>query len=157
VTRQCKADLGTSFGEKYLPEEWADATGKPLVTPGLPVGSLRVPENIGADCALLPPKCAPVGVAGAELANMRAALAQESASAVPDDILSKKYFRAQLASGKHAGSKPVGSNSDKYRRRDYLIRINSSEQSYFPNETVGGRPVSTLGAVLHYVAIFVDE
>ena len=43
LTRQCKAELINSFGEKYLPKEWADATGKRPAATGLPVGSLTIP------------------------------------------------------------------------------------------------------------------
>jgi len=39
VTRRCKAELITSFGEKYLRKEWAEATGKHPEAPGLPRGS----------------------------------------------------------------------------------------------------------------------
>ena len=44
--RHCKADLIKSFGENYLPNEWAQTTGKRPVAPGLPRGSLQVPQSI---------------------------------------------------------------------------------------------------------------
>jgi len=56
VTRHCEADLASSFGELYVPREWAAATGKKPEATGLPVGSLVVPKDVGPDCALLPPK-----------------------------------------------------------------------------------------------------
>jgi len=72
VTRQCKADLITSFGETYLPIEWADTKGKPPTPAELPAGSLTVPQSIGPDCVLLPLRSAPAAIIGAELAGMRA-------------------------------------------------------------------------------------
>jgi len=67
LTRQCKAELINSFGERYLPEEWADATGKCPAATGLPGGSLSIPQDIGADCALLPTRSAPATLSGKEL------------------------------------------------------------------------------------------
>jgi len=155
VTRHCTADLVSSFGEKLFPEDWATATGKKQATVGLPVGSLLVPELVGPDCALLPPKCSPAVLSGPELASMRAALAQEKASVAAADLVAKKYYWANLASAKYAGSRPVGSDGDKHRRRNYLVRINSTEKFYRANGTVGERPVSTFGAP-HYAAVFID-
>jgi len=154
VTRHAKADLITSFGEEYLPREWAHA--KPA-TPGVPVGSLTVPEVFGPDCALLPPKSAPAALNGAELASMRAVLIQEDATAVPPITLAKKNYLAKLASGKLSGSKLVGSDCDKPRRRNYLVRINSTEEFYRPDGTEGERPFTTFGAVLHYAAVYMDD
>jgi len=149
VTRNCKAELVSSFAEKFLPEDWARATRKKQATVGLPVGSFFVPELVGPDSALLPPKCAPAVLGGPEHASMRAALAQENESVAAEDILAKKYYRAKLASRKYAGSKPVGSDCDKHWRRNYLVRINSTEKFYRENGTVEERPVSTFGADLH--------
>ena len=56
VARHCKADLVSSFGELYVPKEWAAATGKQPEATELPVGSLVVPEDVCPDCALLPKK-----------------------------------------------------------------------------------------------------
>jgi len=109
----------------------------------LPVGRLIVSEVVGPDCALLAPKCVPAALDGAELASMRAALVQEIATAVAGDILAKKSCRAKFACGKNAGSKPVGSDCDEHRRHNYLVRINTTEKLYLPNETVGVRSDST--------------
>jgi len=92
-----------------------------------------------------------------ELAKMRAVLQQENAVEIPDEIKARKFFRAKLASGKIAGSKRVGSDSDKHRRRNYLVRINSSEKFFLPDGSVGERPVSTFGAVRHYAVVFIDR
>lgn len=72
------------------------------------------------------------------------------------DILAKKSFRAKLSSGKYAGSKPVGSDCDKHLRRNYLVRINTTEKLYLPNDTAGVRLDSTFGAVLQYASVFID-
>ena len=87
---------------------------------------------------------------------MRAVLAQEQANEVPPDIFAKRYYRINMASGKIAGSKPLGSDCDKHRRRNNLVRINSSEKVRLPNGSVEEGPVSTFGAVLHYAAVFTD-
>jgi len=156
LTRQCKAELINSFGESYLPEEWADATGKRPAATGLPGGSLTIPQDIGADCALLPPRSAPAALSGKELTSMRAVLAQNQANEAPPDILAKKYYRISMASGKNADSKPIGSDCDKHRRRNYVVRFSSTEEVRLPNGSVEERPVSTFRAVLHYAAVFID-
>jgi len=92
-----------------------------------------------------------------ELAKMRAVLQQENAVEIPDEVKARKVFRATLASGKIAGSKRVGSDSDKHRRRNYLVRINSSEKFFLPDGSLGERPVSTFGAVRHYAVVFIDR
>jgi len=154
--RHCKADLITSFGENYLPSEWAHTTGKRPVAPDLPRRSLQVPQSTGPDCALLPPRSARAALVGTELAAMRAVLGREDATQVPPDIVAKKYFRANLTSGLISDSKPVGSNCDTHRRQTYLVRINSTERGFLSDWTVAVRPVSTFGAVLHYAAVFID-
>jgi len=47
LTRQCKADLITSFGQQFLPQEWAAATGKPPKQGGPTCGGLKILQNIG--------------------------------------------------------------------------------------------------------------
>jgi len=156
VTRKCKADLISSFGQQCLPKELSETTKKRWTAPDPHRGSLKVPQDVGYDCALLPPRSEPVGLGGAELASMRAVLIQANADEVPLQVLAKKYYGAKLGSGKFAGSKPVGSDCDKRRRRSYVVRINSRED-FFPRDgSVGERPVSTLGAILHYAAVFMD-
>jgi len=156
VTRKCKADLITSFGQQYLPTEWAETTRKRWTAPDLPRGSLKVPQDIGPDRALLQPRSEPVGLGGAELASMRALQIQEKADEVPLHVFAETCYRAKLASGKIAGSKPVGSDWDQRRRRNILVRINSREEFFLPDGFVGERSVSTLGAILHYEDVFID-
>jgi len=62
VTRKCKADLITSVDQQCVPTEWAETTKKRWTAPGLPRGSLKVPQDFGPDCALLPPRSEPVGL-----------------------------------------------------------------------------------------------
>jgi len=97
-----------------------------------------------------------VGLGGAKLFRMRAVMIQENADEVPLQVLAKKYYRAKLAFGRIAGSRPVGSDCDKRRRRNYLVRINSREHFFLPVGSVGERSVSTFGAILHYAAAFID-
>jgi len=156
LRRQCKAELVTNFGETYLSTDWTSTTGKRLAAHGLPRGNFVVVQTIGPDCALLPPTFADANLCGDELTRMRAVLDQEQAIQVPLIIRAKKYFRAKLASGKIAGSQQVGSDCDKHRRRNYLVRINSTKQFELPDGSIGLRPVSTFGAVLHYALVFID-
>lgn len=80
------------------------------------------------DRTLLPPRSTPAALDGLELAGMRAVLEQEKAALVPRAVLAKKYYRIMLASGRIAGSKPVGSDCGKHPRRNFLLQINSTEQ-----------------------------
>ena len=92
----------------------------------------------------------------AEGGGRRAVLAQKQANEVPPDILAKKNYRINMASGRIAGSKPLGSDCDKHRRRNYVVRISSTDEVRLPNGSVEERPASTFGAVLHYAAVFID-
>jgi len=125
VPRKCKGDLITFFGPQYVPTEWAETPKKRWTAPDLPCGSLKVPQVVGLDCALHPPRSEPVGLGWAELASLRAVLIQENDDEVPLQVLAEKYYRAKLTAGKSAGCKPVGSNCDKRRRHNYLVRIKS--------------------------------
>jgi len=79
---------------------------------------------------------------------MRTALAVEEVADVPSSILAMKYFRLKLASGEIAGSKPVGTDSAKHRRRSYLLRIDSTEKRRRRDGRVVDVPVTTYGAVI---------
>jgi len=70
--------------------------------------------------------------------------------------MAKKNFRANLASDLISGSKPVESDCDTHRCRNYLVRISLTERVFFPDGTVAVRPVSTFRAVPHYAAVFID-
>jgi len=155
VARKCKADLITSFGQIYLPTEWAETTKERWTAPDLSRCSLKVPQDVGPACARLPPRNKPVGLGGAELNCMRAVLIQENADEVPLQVLAKTYYRAKLAFGKTSGSKPVGSDCDKRRRRKYVVRVNSREDFFLPDGFVGERPILTFATILHYAAVFI--
>lgn len=68
----------------------------------------------------------------------------------------QEIIQGKIGIWQNSVSKPVGSDSDSHWRRCYLVSISSSEQVYISDGSVGERPVSTLGAVLHYVAVFID-
>lgn len=110
VTRHSKAYLVTSFGEPFLPLEWATTTGHRVAAAGLPAGSWTVPESVGFDCVLLAPRSKPACLIGAELANLRDVLQQKNATEIPLEIKARKFFRAKLTSGQISGPKPVGSD-----------------------------------------------
>jgi len=87
---------------------------------------------------------------------MRAVLVEEEAGEVPDDILALKYYRITLAPGGSAGSKPAGSDGYKHRRRNCLVRINSTELVHRRGGSSEQRPVPTFGTVFHYAAVYID-
>jgi len=92
VTRNSKADLIASFGQQYLPTDWRETTKKRWTAPDRPRGSLMVPQDVGPNCALLPPRSEPVGLGGAELASMRAVLIPAHADEVPFQVLAQKCY-----------------------------------------------------------------
>ena len=96
-----------------------------------------------------------MGLGRAELDCMRAVLIKGNADEVPLQSLAEKYDRAKLASGKNSGSKPVGSDCDKRRRRKYMIRVNSQEAFFLPDGFVGERPILTFETILHCAAVFI--
>jgi len=161
LTRRVQAELVSSFGQTHLPAEWAAATGKSPGRHTAPRACVRLPAGDAGDerrwtISLLPPRCKEMQLAGAELTAMRAALAAEGVNEVPASILAVKYFRLKLTSGKSSGTKPVGSDSIEHRRRNYLLRINSTERRRRRDGRVVDVPVTTYGAVLHYALVFVD-
>lgn len=101
-------------------------------------------------------RCRAAPLAGAELTAMRAALAMEGITNVPSAILAMKYFRLKLITGVIAGSKPIGSDPDKHRRRNYLLKLNSTEKIRRRDGKVVDASVTTYGAVLHYALVRVD-
>lgn len=162
VTRRMEVELVTSFGEIYLPAEWAAATGKKPRREGTPRGSLLVPageagNEMGWTVSLLPPHCAAAPLFGAELTAMRMALAVEEVADVPSSTLAMLYFRLKLASGEIAGFQPAGRNSAKHRHRNYLLRIHSTEKRRRRDGRVVDVPITTYGAVLHYAVVYVDD
>jgi len=56
-----------------------------------------------------------------------------------------------------AGSKLIGSDCEKHRWRNYLVRISSTGEYYRPEGTKGERPVWTSGAILHYAVVYIDD
>jgi len=161
VTRRVQAELVSSFGQNHLPAEWAAATGKSPRRDTAPRGCVRLPAGDAGDewrwtISLLPPRCKEMQLTGAELTAMRAALAAEGVDEVPTSILAMKCFLLKLTSVKIAGSKPMGSDSIEHRRRNYLLRIDSTERRRRRDGRVVDVPVTTYGAVLHYALVFVD-
>jgi len=157
ITHKCKANVITSFRQQYKPTEWAETAKKSWTALDLARGSLKVPQDGGPDCALLPPKCEPVGLEGPELASMRAVLIQENADEVPLQVWAERYYRAKLASRKNTRSKFVGSDCDKRRRRSFLVPINSGEAFFLLDGSVGESSVPTYGAIQNYEAVFMDD
>lgn len=121
-------------------------------------GSVVVRADAEWDALLLPPRCPPAFLDGVELTSMRAAIAIELGEEAPHSILAQKYFRLRLMVGGTAGSRPAGSDCTKQRRRNYFLRICSTERVRQPDgRSVVTSPAATYGAVLHYAVVFVDS
>jgi len=156
LTRQCEADLITFFGHQILTQEWAAATGRPPKEGGSTRCGLKILQDIDPSCTLLPPRSAVAYLGGAELVSMRAVLAQEAVHDVPQEILAMKYYRLELASGKTARSRLMGSDCQKHRRRKHLLQINSTEMVRRRGGPLEQRHVFTFAAALHYAAVLID-
>jgi len=116
-------------------------------------GDLKILQDIGPNCTLLPPRSVAAYLGGAELASLRAVLAQEAVDEVPQEDLARNYYRMELASRKTAGARPAGSDCDKHLRRNFLLRVNSTELVHRRGPPPEERPVSTFAVVLHYAAV----
>jgi len=156
LMRRTEAELVTAFGQTYAPVQWREATGKAPRGEGPPRGSVVVSVGGGEAVTLLPPRSAVAHLADAELASMREALAVAGVADVPAAILAMKFFRLKLVDGKLAGSRPAGSDCTKHRRRNYLLRINSTEKRRRSDGQEVDVPVTTYAAALHYAVVFVD-
>ena len=161
VTRRVQAELITSFGETYAPSERTKATGKERRREGAPQGSVVLPAGVSGQewrwtVTLLPPRALAAPLVGPELTAMRVALASEGVTELPPTILAMKYLRLRLTNGTIAGSKTFGSDSARHRRWNYLLRINSKEKRRRRDGRVVEVPVSTYGAVLHYILVHID-
>jgi len=88
---------------------------------------------------------------------MRVVLIQENADEVLLQVWAEKYYRAKLASGKNTRSKSVGSDCDKRRRRNFLVRINSGEAFFLLDGSVRASSVPTFKAIQKYEAVFIDD
>jgi len=147
----------SSFGSSYLSMMWAEATGKhPLALEENPKGSVVVRADAEWDAVLLPPRCALAKLGGVELARMRKAIALEVGEPAPPSILAHKYFRLRQMVGGTAGSRPVGLDCTRHRRRNYLLRNRSSERVRQPDGSEVASVVATYGAVIHYAVVFVN-
>ena len=92
-----------------------------------------------------------------ELTRMTAVLHLEGASNVPEQIISKKYFRVRLSNGQVAEmlSSPEEAGD---RRRDHLVRVSPVVRQSARRGTGEVRvPVSVYGAVLHYTLVMIDD
>jgi len=66
ITRQSKAEIISSLGRQYLPQEWAEGTGHGPKPSELPRRSLKPHEAIRPDCVLIPPRSASAYLDGAK-------------------------------------------------------------------------------------------
>jgi len=147
----------SSFGSSYLSMMRAKATGKhPLALEENPKGSVVVRADAEWDAVIMPPRCAPAKLGGVELARMREAIALEVGEPAPPSILAHKYFRLRQMVGGTAGSRPVGLDCTRHRRRNYLLRNRSSERVRQPDGSEVASVVATYSAVIHYAVVFVD-
>lgn len=153
VCSQYKAELISSFGQTYVPGQWARATGKEPRNDDLPSHSLRLSMEDGLGRALMPPRTRAAPLQGEELTCMRAVLLADGVNLMDEPIIAVKYFRLRFAGGGIAGARPIRAESERHCRRNFLVRVNSSERRRAANGQVQEVAVSTYGAVLHYAAV----
>jgi len=155
ITAKYSAELVTSFAEAHLAEAWAHATGKPIQhEPKNPAGTFSFSKEPKVD--LLPPRSATAPLIGAELDALKAVLALEGASNVPEKIYAKKYFRMRLSNGQIAGTVSCSEDADD-RRRNHLVRV----RSHMRQAARRGRGVidvltNVYGEVHHYAVVLIN-
>jgi len=156
VSSKYPAELVTSFSEAQVPQAWAEATGKPIRRENQdPAVTFSLSKESKVD--LLPSTRPAAELIGEELTRMTAVMRLEGASNVPEQIISKKYFRVRLSNGQIAGmlSSPEEAGD---RRRDHLVRVSSVVRQSARRGTGEVRvPVSVYGAVLHYTLVMIDD
>jgi len=92
VSAKYSAELVTSFAEAHVPEMWVEDTGKPIRRDAQnPIGTFSL--STGPQISLLPPRCEAADLIGPERSLMKAVLALEEASTIPERIVAKKYCR----------------------------------------------------------------
>jgi len=155
VSAKYAAELVTSFAESHVAEKWVEATGKPIQCGAQdPAGTF--PVSTAPQVSLLPPRRDAADLIGRELSHMKAVLALEEASTIPERIVAKKYFRLRLANGQIVGTASTTAEVGD-RRRDYLVRVNSHmRQAARRGKRVERVPVNVYGAVHHYAVVLVD-
>jgi len=155
VLSKFSADLVTSFSESHVADAWEAATGNPVRRESQdPDGRFSVSTEPKLD--IFPPRRASTALIGDQLERMKAVLALEGDTNIPENVFAKKYFRARLANGQVAGtvsSSEMACDS----RRDHLVRINSHVRQA---ERRGRGEVQALarvyGAVHHFELVFID-
>jgi len=105
IANKYQAQQVKSYAETYAPQEWEDATGKPVKwARDMPIAASELPSTAQPTVQLLPPRHAPAPLTGMELERMREVLALEGVTDVPDQIMAKKYCGLKLVRGQAVGS-----------------------------------------------------
>ena len=89
TTRRYLADLTTTIGETYAPDEWASASGKSLVAVSK-AASFAFPPGDNPFVTLTSPRDKPCFPVEPELTHVRTALAQDGVSTVPVEVYAEK-------------------------------------------------------------------
>ena len=122
VSSKYSAELVTSFAEAHVFEKWVEATGKPIRRDSQdPIGTFSL--STAPQISFLPPRRDAADLIGPELSRMKAVLALEEASTIPERIVAKKYFRLRLENSQIAGIAPTTDEVGD-RRRAYIVRVN---------------------------------
>ena len=154
ITRKYQAQLVTSYAETYAPQEWGEATGKPVKQGrDMPNGAYELLSAGQPSVQLLPPRHAPAPLTGMELGRMREVLELEGVADIPQRIVAKKYCRLKLVRGQVAGSTM---SSRRGGRRDNLVRVESKVRRRTRGGGTEDAIVSIYGAVHHYAVVFVS-
>lgn len=154
IKRLRKSHLERRSQSQNLPSA-AHAVVSTRLRDGLPSRSLELSSEDGIGRALLPPRTTAAPLQDQELTCMRAVLSADAINLTDDPVIATKYFRLRFAGGGIAWARPIRAGSDCHRRRNFLLRVNSTERRRAPNGQVEDVAVSTFGAVLHYAAVTV--
>ena len=154
ITRRYLAELISTFGEIYAPDEWASALGKSLVTVSK-ASSFPFPPRDNPDVTLTSPRDKPCFIVEPELTHMRTALAEDGVSTVPVEVYAEKYYRMRLSSGVLAGSSRSSCDEASGKRRSNLVRV----QSHFWRRCANGSRervlVEAYGIAHHYAWVYI--
>lgn len=86
---------------------------------------------------------------------MKAALALENVSNVPDEIMAEMYYRMQLGNGSVAGSSRTHAGSAEEKRRSNFVRVRSTYERQRRNGSIEEVGTSPYGTAQHYALVYV--
>jgi len=155
MTRRYLAELITTFGETYTPDERANASGKSLVAVSK-AAIFPFPPVDNPEVTITSPRDKPFFLVEPELTHMRTALAEDGVSIVPVEVYAEKNDRIRMSSGVLAGYSRSSCDDEAIgKRRSNLVRV----QSHFWRRCSNGSRervlVEAYGLAHHYALVYV--